>query len=97
MCPQRLRMFALQAVPCTLVQNAILPPRAARESDLAERLWGQGAHSKNAEGSAPKPDWALQLSMAPEGCFANFRLAAGGATSWVHVVSGRKVPVPAHP
>lgn len=79
--------------PCTLVQDAILPPRAARESDLADRLWRQAAPSAGSAECPPKPDWALQLAMVPAGCFANFRLEAGGATSWVHVVSGKKVPV----
>lgn len=29
--------------------------------------------------------------MAPAGAFQNFRLGPGGATTWIHVISGKKV------
>ena len=29
--------------------------------------------------------------MAPAGAFSNFTMAPGGASTWIHVISGRKV------
>lgn len=69
----------------------MLPPRAARESDLVERFWPKERHVHGGIDPPPKPNLGLQLSLAPAGCFANFRLAPGGASTWVHVVSGQKV------
>lgn len=55
-----------------------------------EQLWPQGQVSKGADAPA-KPSLGLQLVMAPAGAFANFRLGPGGASAWMHVISGRKV------
>ncbi len=71
-------------------QEAVLSPRAVREADLVEQLWPLGQGSRGVDAPA-KPNLALQLAMAPAGAFANFRQGPGGASAWVHVVTGKKV------
>ena len=73
-----------------LDQGAIPAPLAVREADLVERVWPP-AHLSRLVDAPAKPDLALQVAMAPCGAFANFRLAPGGASTWVHVITGRKV------
>lgn len=69
----------------------MLSPRASREADLVEQFW-PAQHPLGARGDAPmKPNLSLQLAMAPAGAFRNFRMSPGGSSTWVHVVSGRKV------
>jgi hypothetical protein len=67
----------------------VLSPKAAREADLAE---AEHMGLRDDVRDAPaKPSAALQLAMAPAGAFCNFCLAPGGASTWVHVISGKKV------
>lgn len=58
-------------------------PAAARESDLAAKVWPEG------EGGRPRVD--LFLAMTPAGCFTDFRIDYGGASLWIHVITGRRV------
>ncbi len=69
----------------------MLSPKAVREADLVQRFWpAQGL--PGARGDAPpRPAVGLQLAMAPAGAFRNFRLSPGGSSTWVHLVSGKKV------
>ena len=70
------------------LQDAMLSPRAVRDSDLVQRFWPPHATE---EVQQQRPHIALQLSLAPSGSFRNFRLGPGGASTWVHVISGKKV------
>lgn len=69
-----------------VLQEDFAAPTAVQQVDLLER------HGLAKEDSpAGIVSLTRQLHTAPAGAFSNFLLGPGGATSWIHVISGKKV------
>ena len=69
-----------------VLQEDFAAPIAVQQVDLLER---HGLAKKDSP--AGSVSLTRQLHMAPAGAFSNFRLGPGGAATWIHVISGKKV------
>ncbi|KAL4437527.1 hypothetical protein ABPG77_003516 [Micractinium sp. CCAP 211/92] len=78
------RLLEVAALPLagTPLEGEVSPPSAVRGVDLAQQVWPQGAPSR--------PTAGVTLVMSPEGAYTDFHMAAGGASVWLHCISGRR-------